>query len=262
MFIGIGTVANVSTVLIGGGLGLAIGHRLGDHTRRVITDALGLITILIAAIAAAEVSNRQLASYVGDSAPMLIVLGALIIGGIIGSILRVEHHLESFGGSLQSLLVNRRPAGAADSANGTLASGGDSRQRFIEGFVTASLVFCIGPLTILGSLQDGLGDGADQLFLKSALDGFAALAFAASFGLGVLASALSVAAIQGSLTILGSAIASVLPPAYLISITATGGLILLGVALRLLDLRKIAVGDLLPSLAIAPLLVAMVQIWR
>ena len=115
---------------------------------------------------------------VGASAPMLIVLGSLLIGGIVGSLLRLEQRVEGFGGWLQ-----RRLAGETGSAE---------RHRFIEGFVSASLVFCTGPLTILGSLNDGLGNGADQLYLKAVLDGFAAIAFAASFGWGVAASALTV----------------------------------------------------------------------
>jgi hypothetical protein len=109
---------------------------------------------------------------------MLIVLSSLVLGGIIGSVLRIEQRLEGFGGWLQERLQRRSGPQDGDPAD-------NGRRRFIEGFVTASLVFCVGPLTILGSISDGIGDGADQLFLKSALDGFAAIAFAASFGWGV-----------------------------------------------------------------------------
>ncbi|MFI5426119.1 DUF554 family protein [Aeromicrobium sp. UC242_57] len=115
-------------------------------------------------------------------------------------------------------------------------------------------MFCVGPLTILGSINEGLGNGADQLLLKATLDGFAALAFAASFGIGVMASAVSVGVIQGSLTLLGALLGSFLPEAHLLALTATGGLILVGVALRLLDLKVVAVADLLPALILAPLL--------
>jgi len=245
MFIGVGTVANVATVVIGGSAGMVVGHLLGEHTRRIITDALGLVTLLIAGQATIAVFDPVLAGYVGSNAPMLILLGALVIGGILGSWWRIEHRLESFGGWLQARL------GGRDGATG-------GRERFIEGYVTASLVFCVGPLTVLGSLQDGLGQGADQLFLKSALDGFTALAFAASFGLGVVASAVSVALIQGALTAVGVVLGSYLPEPYLLVITATGGLILVGVALRLMDIRRIAVGDLLPGLAVGPLLMGVV----
>ena len=240
MFIGIGTVANVATVVAGSGLGLLIGHRLTGRTRSLVTDALGLVTLLIAAQATMEVSRKVLTDAVGTSLPTLIVLGSLVLGGIAGSILRLEDRLESFGGWLQSRLAGD---GAAD-----------SRDRFIEGFVTSSLVFCIGPLTVLGSINEGLGNGSDQLILKSVLDGFASLAFAASFGIGVMASALSIGVIQGSLTVLGVTLGSFVPEPHLVALTATGGLILIGVALRLLNIKIMAIADLLPALLLAPLL--------
>lgn len=249
MIPGIGTATNVATVLLGTGIGLALGNRLPDRTREVVTDALGLVTLLIAGTSATAVLSDDLADAVGSSAPMLIVLGALLVGGIAGSLLRLEDRVEDLGRRLQRRLTG----GAAASAD---ASG--DRQRFVEGFVVSSLVFCTGPLTILGSLNDGLGNGADQLFLKSALDGFAAIAFAASFGLGVAASAITVVVVQGGLTLVGLALGDVLPAAHLDAVTATGGLLLVGVALRLLRIRDVAVADLLPALLVAPVLVAVV----
>lgn len=240
MFVGFGTATNVATVIAGSGLGLLIGHRLSLRVRSTVTSALGLVTLLIAADAAMTVGAPVLKDAVGSSAPMLIVLGSLVIGGIIGSWLRLEDRLEDFGGWLQSRL--------------TRGEAGEGKERFIEGFVISSLVFCIGPLTILGAINEGLGNGADQLLLKATLDGFAALAFAASFGIGVMASAISVAAIQGSLTVLGALLGSFLPDAHLAALTATGGLILIGVAFRLLDLKSIHVADLLPALVVAPIL--------
>jgi uncharacterized membrane protein YqgA involved in biofilm formation len=137
-----------------------------------------------------------------------------------------------------------------------------ARRRFVEGFVTASLVFCVGPLTILGSLSDGLGLGYQQLALKSALDGFAAIAFAASFGWGVMASALVVAVVQGALTLVGLLVGDILDTGYVAAITAVGGLLLVGVSLRLLRIKPLPVGDLLPALAVAPALVAVVSALR
>ena len=128
--------------------------------------------------------------------------------------------------------------------------------------MVSSLIFCTGPLTILGSLDDGLGNGAEQLFLKATLDGFAAIAFAASFGWGVAASALTVVVVQGSLTVVGLLVGDVLPDAHLAAITATGGLLLVGVGLRLLRVREIAVADLLPALLVAPLLTELVATLR
>jgi uncharacterized membrane protein YqgA involved in biofilm formation len=250
VFVGAGTALNVVTVLAGATTGVLIGHRLPQRTRDVVTDALGLVTLLVAALSAASVRDSALVSAVGDGAPVLIVLGALLVGGIAGSLLRIEHRLERTGDVLQRRLSRGSGGGSAE------------RRRFVEGFVTASLVFCVGPLTILGSLSDGLGRGIDQLALKSTLDGFAAIAFAASFGWGVAASALAVLVVQGSLTLVGLALGDVLPGAHIAALTATGGLILVGVALRLLRIKPLPVGDLLPALLVAPLLTALVTTLR
>ena len=248
MIVGSGTAVNVLTVLAGSAIGVLAGNRLPARTRDLVTDALGLVTLLIAGLSAVAVNDPALAAKVGPHAPLLILLGSLVIGGIIGSMLRLEQRVEALGGSLQ-----RRLSGETDSAE---------RARFIEGFVTASLVFCTGPLTILGSLSDGLGHGADQLYLKATLDGFAAIAFAASFGWGVAASALTVLVVQGSITVLGALLGDLLPDAQLAAVTAAGGLMLVGVALRLLRIREIAVADLLPGLVVAPLLVGLVAAFR
>lgn len=245
---GVGTVVNVATVLLGALLGRLLGNRLPPRVRDLVTDSLGLVTLLIAATSAVAVLDPALAERVGDSAPMLIVLGSMVLGGIVGSLLRLEQRVESLGGWLQ-----RRLAGETGSAE---------RHRFIEGFVVASLLFCTGPLTILGSLNDGLGNGADQLFLKATLDGFAAIAFASAFGWGVAAAAITVLVVQGGLTLVGVLLGDVLPDAQLAAITAVGGLLLVGVALRLLRIREIPVADLLPALVIAPSLVALVAALR
>jgi len=242
---GLGTLINIVAILIGSSLGVLIGHRLPERTRITVTDALGLVTLVIGALNITALTDTSFVNAVGSSATLLIVLGALLIGGIAGSLLHIEAKLESFGGWLQS----RFSRGEAH----------ESRARFIEGFVSASLVFCIGPLAILGSLSDGLGQGIDQLALKSTLDGFASLAFAASLGWGVAASALSVGVVQGFFTIMGILLGSLLADAAIASITATGGILLLGVGLRLLHIRAVAVGDLLPALIVAPLLTIVVQ---
>ncbi len=175
----------------------------------VVTDALGLVTLLIAGTSAVAVLSTDLSDEVGDSAPMLIVLGSLLVGGIVGSLLRLESRIEGLGGWLQHRLSGEK--------------GSAERARFVEGFVISSLVFCSGPLTILGSLNDGLGNGPDQILLKSALDGFAAIAFAASFGWGVAASVVTIVVVQGGLTLAGVALGDVLPDAHLAAITAVVG---------------------------------------
>lgn len=250
MFRGAGTALNVATVLVGSGVGLLLGHRLPGRTRDVVTDGLGLVTLLVAATSAAAVLQKPLVAAVGSSAPVLIVLGAILLGGIAGSLLRIEERLEAAGDAIRRWM----PVGEGRGAAG--------RQRFVEGFVDASLVFCVGPLTILGSLDDGLGRGIDKLALKATLDGFASIAFAASLGWGVAASALAVAVVQGTLTLLGFALGDLLPQAHLLALTATGGLLLVGVALRLLRIKPLPVGDLLPALIVAPVLVELVAVTR
>ena len=247
---GSGTILNMVAILIGSGLGVLIGHRLPQRTRDTVTDALGLVTLVIGALSIVALTSTAFSDSVGTAAPLLIVLGALLIGGIIGSLLQIEFRLEQVGSWLQHKL-SRKSAGDSD----------DKRKRFVEGFVDASLVFCIGPLAILGALNDGLGLGIEQLALKSTLDGFASLAFAASLGWGVALSALSVGIVQGAFTILGALVGSVLSAALIDAITATGGVLLIGVGLRLLKIKSVPVGDMLPALIVAPLLAALVALF-
>lgn len=248
MLPGAGTALNVVAVLLGSGIGVALRGRLPERTRVTVTDALGLVTLVIGGLNVAEgLGSAAFRDAVGDSAGLLVVLGALLVGGIAGSLLRLEDRLESSGSWLQQRLAK---------------GAGEARARFVEGYVTASLVFCIGPLAVLGPLSDGLGRGIDQLALKSTLDGFASLAFAASLGWGVAASAVSVAVVQGSLTVLGVLLGDLLPDAQVAAITATGGVLLLGVGLRLLALKPVPVGDLLPALLAAPALAALVAALR
>jgi hypothetical protein len=241
---GLGTVINVVAILVGSTVGVLLGHRLPERTRVTVTDALGLVTLVIGGLNVMALQDADFVASVGDGVTLLVVLGALLIGGITGSLLRIEHRLEQVGAWLQ----RRFAAGGAS----------ESRARFVEGFVDSSLIFCIGPLAVLGALSDGLGQGIDELTLKSALDGFASVAFAASLGWGVAASALSVGVWQGTLTALAVVLGSVMSAALVASLTATGGVLLLGVGLRLLNIRAVPVGDMLPALVVAPLLTAAV----
>ncbi len=248
---GLGTLINVVTILVGSTLGVFFGHRLPERTTRTVTDGLGLVTLVIAGLNVASVNDPDFRAAVGGSAALLVVLGAVLLGGIVGSLLRIEDRLEAMGGWLQAKL-----AGSGEREGG---EGNAAKARFVEGFMDASLVFAIGPLAILGSLSDGLGRGIDQLLLKSTLDGFASLAFAASLGWGVAASAISVLVWQGLWTVAAVLLGSLLPAALIASITATGGILLMGVSLRLLQIRQVPVGDLLPALLFAPLLTMLVQ---
>ena len=266
LFPGLGTLINTVAVIAGALLGMAAGHRLPERTKKIVTDCLGLVTLLMAGLSVMSVTDPALSAAVGSSAPVLIVLGSLLIGGIIGSTLRIEDRLESLVSTLQDRL--RRPSRGGDAATGQADTADASeataaaKERFVEGWLTATLLFCVGPLTILGSLNDGLGRGIDQLAVKSALDFFAAIAFGSTFGLGVLFSAVSILVIQGSLTLIGMLRGAVMPEAQIMALTATGGLMLVGIAFRLLDIRQIRVGDLLPALIVAPLLTAALTALR
>jgi len=245
--IGLGTLINIGTIVTGSAIGVGIGSALPTRTNRVVTDALGLITLVMGGLNLASLGNTALIEAVGPAAPFLIVVGALLIGSIIGSLVGIEARLEKFGSFLHSR-VGAKSGAPADAA----------RARFIQGFVDASLIFAIGPMAILGSFSDGMGQGIDQLVLKSILDGFASIAFAASLGWGVAFAALPVGIWQGALTVAAFALGSVLPGASIAALTATGGVLLLGVGLRLLDLRAVSVADMLPALIVAPILTGIV----
>lgn len=238
-FVGAGTIVNVVTIVVGSLIGLAVGGRLGVQTRSTITDVLGLITAVIAGLSIIPVTHPDLNAAVGHQAGFTVILLSLLVGGIIGSALTIEDRLNLLGERAKRHFSR----GAGD-------------HRFVDGFVTATLVFCVGPLAVLGSLSDGLGRGADQLYVKAILDGFSAIAFASALGGGVLLSAVAVALYQGTLTLLGRLLGTLLTAAEIDALTVTGGIILLGLSIRLLGIKQVRVADLLPALVLAPVLVA------
>ena len=237
----IGTLINVVAILLGTALGTLIGGRIPSRTRILVTDALGLVSFLAAAGAASAMWNSDFVNAVGEGWPILVVLGSLLIGGLIGSALRIEDRLNGFGKYLEKKFARE----------------GDGN--FVAGFVSASLIFCVGPMAILGSISDGLGEGNSLLILKSVMDGFAAIAFAAALGWGVGASALSVLVYQGAWSAVGFALGSILSDYQISAMTSVGGMLLIGIGMRLLNFKIIAIGDLLPALAVAPLLAAFVS---
>ncbi len=271
---GLGTLLNVATVLLGSAIGVLIGGRLPQRARDLGTDGIGLVTLMVAVLDGASVLDPELRRAVGSAAPVLIVLGAILIGALTGAAARIEERLDRLGAILQRRLTRAPVAGgaagpapvsaaAAAGAAATAAAGAAAdRERFIQGFVTASMIYCVGPLTVLGSLQDGLGGGISQLALKSTLDGFTSIALAASLGWGVAAAALSVLVVQGGLTAAAAALGGLLSGAQIAAMTATGGLLLAGIAIRLLRLRSFPVADLLPALVAAPLLTEVVTLLR
>lgn len=235
MFIGLGTIINLVAIIVGSSIGIAAGSRLKSGSQKSITDVLGLITTLGAVSALIPLWSTGFVSALPKGSPLLIILLAMLLGGAIGNALGLETHLDSFGESL------RRKFGAS------------SESPFVEGFVTASLLFLIGPLAILGSVSDGMSQGIDQLILKSSLDFFASMAFASTLGWGVAASIIPLAIYQGGWTVIGWLAGNVLEQYQIDAMTICGGLMLVGIGLRLLDIKKISVANLLPALVIAPL---------
>lgn len=226
-----GTLLNIATVLVGGTLGLVFGSRLPDRLRQTVVAGLGLFTLAYGLIMFAETQNP------------IIVLAALLFGGLLGEWWQIEAGLARLGAWLQSRF-------AAD------AEGGSSR--FVRGFLTASLVFCIGPMTILGSIQDGLMGDFRLLAIKSVLDGFASLVFATTLGIGVLFSTLVILIFQGGLSLLAQQAQAIFTEAMIAELSATGGLLLVGIAISsLFELKPIRVGNFLPALIFAPLIIAM-----
>jgi hypothetical protein len=241
-----GTLVNAATVLVGTAIGTLLGDRLPERIRETVMHGLGLFVVALGVVESTKAFSGPLATFSRASA--VIVLGSVLVGGVIGELLRIEDHLTSLGERLR-----RRFASGAE---------GEDRSRFIEGFVIASLVFCVGPLTVLGSIQDGLRGDSQLLIIKSVLDGFAALAFSAALGWGVGFSVITILVYQGALSLAAGSVAGGFSPAMIASMTAAGGLLVLAIGLRLLELRTIRVGNLLPALVLAPATVAMMQAIR
>ena len=234
-FPGLGTLINTVTIIGGAALGVLIGSRVSEALRNLITDILGLVTLLAAANALIPLWSTEYVSALPKGWALLCVLGSLLIGALIGGALHLEEKLEVLGENLR-----KRFRASKESP-------------FLEGFVSSSLLFAIGPLAILGSISDGMGTGIDQLVLKSILDFFAAMAFATSLGWGVAASAIPVGIYQGAWTLVGLGLGSILSGYQIAAMTVVGGLMLLCIALRLLKIKEVAVANLLPALAVAPI---------
>lgn len=237
-----GTLINVATILLGSFLGTLLGARLAPRFRELIMQALGLSTAVIALQMALLTKNVN----------VLTVTISLVVGGVLGEALNLDAALARLGQSLERRLSRGR-AGNEEAAASEVAGGSFSR-----GFVMASLVFCVGPMAILGSFQDGLSGDFRLLVVKALLDGVAATAFAASLGVGVSFSALSVLLYQGSLSLLAGLFSTILTPPMIDAMTVTGGVIILGLALVLLELRPVRVANLLPAIVVAPALVRFI----
>lgn len=224
--------------MAGTALGTLIGDRLPQRIRETVFHSLGLVTILIGVDAGLEAFSPTLAGL--TRASLVLVMGSVLIGGIIGEYLGIERGLSRLGDALKARFAQ-------------------GQAPFTEGFVVASLVFCVGPLTVLGSIEDGLTGDYRLLAIKSLLDGFAAVAFASALGWGVGFSALTVLLYQGALTLSASWAAGVFSEPMVAALTAAGGILIIGIGLRLLELREVRVANLLPALVLAPASIAVVE---
>lgn len=238
-----GTLLNVATIVGGAGMGVALGGRLPERTRSAITDLLGLFVVVLGLSDALTTFGPELAVTLGRGA-VLVVLGSLLVGGIVGQLIDVEQRLELFG-----VWLRERTSRSEDSS--------DTRARFLEGFVMTSLIVCVGPLAVLGALQDGLNGDIRLLAIKSVLDGSVAVAFASALGIGVAFAAIPLLLWQGGLTLLAGAVGAGVSEVMVASLTAVGGFLVMGIGLRLLEIRPVRVANLLPALLIAPLVVAL-----
>ena len=224
--IGLGTLINTATVLLGGSVGLIIGDRIPERIRTIVVQVIGLVTLGLGLSDVLKTHN------------MVFPLVGMVLGAIVGEALNIERRLEGIGE-----VIRRRFAGNQEPG------------RFVNGFVTATLLFCIGPLTILGAMQDATGETPQLYIIKGTLDGFMNVIFGAIYGLGAIFSALSIFVVQGSLTLGGSALDNLLNDRMRIELFSAGGFAVMAIGLNLLEIKKIRLGSLLPGLVITPLLV-------
>jgi uncharacterized protein len=236
----IGTFINVAAILVGGSLGLLIGNRLPERLKGTIIAGMGLFTAVTGIKMFFETQNS------------LIVLGGLVIGALLGEWWKIEDGLQHLGEMLEKRFNRSNGEGEKSPSYGN----------FVRGFMTTSLLFCIGPIAILGSMQAGLSGDINLLVIKSVLDGFASMAFASTLGVGVLFSAAMVLVYQGAITLLAARLNALVTKPMMAELTATGGVLLLGIAISsLLEIKKIRVGNFLPALVIAPLIVWIVSLF-
>ena len=226
--IGLGTLINTATVLVGGSVGIAMGNKIPERVRIIVVQVIGMLTIGLGLSDLLKTHN------------MVFPLLGMVIGAVIGEVLRIEDRLEGMGEVIRKRFAKRQEPGP-----------------FISGFVTATLLFCIGPLTILGAIQDASGATPQLYIIKGTLDGFMSVIFGAIHGVGVLFSAVSVFVVQGTLTLFGTQLDSLLNDRMRIELFATGGIAVMAIGLNLLDIKKIRLGSLLPGLIVTPLLVQL-----
>ena len=230
-----GTFINVVAILIGSGIGVLFGARLSEHLKSTVIAGMGIFTAAVGMQMFLKTENS------------LVVLGALIFGAILGEWLRIEDWLQNLGVWLEKQFVKN--------------SEGES-SHFVRGFLTAAVLYCTGPMAILGSISDGLRGDYLTLSIKSVLDGFISIAFASTLGIGVAFAALPVFAYQGGISLLAAQLNAIVSTAMMNEMTATGGILLIGIGISsILELKKIRVGNFLPALIIAPMIVYILSLF-
>ena len=230
-----GTAINVAAILAGTLIGVLAGGRLPEGLQRRVLAGLGLVTLVIGVDLALAWRETN----------ALYVLGAVLLGGLTGEALRIEARLAQLGDMIQ-----RR-----------LSSAGESSSRVSEAFFDASLLFCVGPLAVVGAIQDGLTGNYEALATKALLDGFASIALAATLGWGVALAAVSVLIYQGTLSLGATLFEDVLKGEALAALTSAGGVLIIGISLKLLEVTDVKVGNFLPALLFAPALVGIVSLF-
>lgn len=230
-----GTWINIATVLIGGILGLIFGARLPERVRNTVVAGLGLFT-----------AGYGLLNFIQTDNP-LIVLGSILLGVLLGEWWKIEDGLQNL-----AVFLETRFSGKQESSN-----------KFVRGFLIASILFCVGPMSILGSIQDGLTGDYSILATKAVLDGFAALAFTSTLGVGVMFSIIVILIYQGGLSLMAAQLNQVITTAMMTEMNAAGGILLVGIAVSsLLEIKPMRMGNFIPALIIAPLIVALLSIFK
>ena len=230
---GLGTLINTGLVIAGSGAGVLVGHRIPERMRTTLLQVIGLVTVALGVSDAIDTRN------------MVFPLVGMAVGALIGEALRLEDRLEGLGAWLQRRFDRGVTVGQA------------GERSFVKGFVTASALYCVGPLTVLGAIEDASGDTPQLYIIKGLLDGFVSIMFAATYGIGVAFSALSVFVVQGSLTLGGTGLDSLLDDRMRVELFAAGGIAVIGIGLNLLQVTKVRLANLLPGLVLTPVLVAI-----
>jgi uncharacterized membrane protein YqgA involved in biofilm formation len=245
-----GTILNALAIVIGGLIGMFLGNRLPARVRETVINGIGLAVIVIGIQMALKTQN------------IMIPLAAILVGGIIGELIGIERGLEWMGKRIEKRFAPSEDADIDITGEGqVVVEGHRSRANFTRGFVMTSVLVCVGPMAVLGSIQDGLNGDYSTLAVKSVLDGFGALAFASTQGIGVIFSALPLLIYQGAITLGASWIKDLLTQPIITELTAVGGLLIIGTGINVLEIKPIRVGNLLPALIIAPAIVAILALF-